>query len=191
MARRSPQTLLPSTHRGDHRPPRFRNESMVNSDALHPALRAFSFRFGLGTLLSLAALGVAHVCGLSLIGPAIAVAGALVVSAICAGLTVRALRRPEQRLLNAVALGALLRMAGLAMVALPTSWLSGNALAACAFFLGTILPLKASEMLLMHRASLMISPQAIPSDTPQTPPSVSTVAAQPSAPASPQPEHLS
>jgi|GEM_PF-1683221 len=166
-------------------------KSMVNPDALHSALRAFSIRFGLGTLLALAALGVAHVCGLSLLGPAIAVAGALVVSAVCAGLTVRALRRPEQRLLNAVAIGALLRMAGLAAVALLTKSLGGNILAACAFFLGTILPLKASEMLLMRRAPLPATPQAIPSDTTQTPPSVSTVAAQPSAPASPQPEHLS
>lgn len=145
---------------------------MANPAAPETLTRPFVARFGLAALLSLAALGIARWRGLEMAGPALAVLSSVGASAICGLLTLRALRRPIQATMNAMALGALLRMALLAAVAFLTSWLDGNVLAACAFFLGPILLLRVNEVLLIHGASL-------PAGTPPAPPST------------PLPEHLS
>lgn len=148
---------------------------MANPDASEnptPSSRPFVVRFGLAVLLALLAMGVAHWRGLPMSGPSLAVCCAVGASAISALLTLRALRRSMRAMVNAVAIGALLRMALLVAVALLTSRLGGNVLAACAFFLGPILLLRANEILLVRGASL-------PAGTPPAPPSTSL------------PEHLS
>lgn len=145
---------------------------MANPDAFETSTRRFFARFGLAVLLSLAALGIARWRGLQMAGPALAVLSAVLASALSALATLRALRRPVQAMMGAAALGALVRMAFLAAAALLASWLGGNVLAACAFFLGPLLLLRANEVLLIRSASL-------PAGTPPAPTT------------SPLPEHLS